>query len=217
MLRLPAFRAINSENDYLSESEMKRLFIAVDLAIAVVERLAMAQAELQESVSQDSGDQVDLRLVAPENIHITLKFLGDQPLELMPMVEKALEKLTEPLFPFEVECARLGAFPRAARPRIIWAGLDEESEEVLGLLQKALERDLEQLGVERESRPFHPHVTLGRVKSRRVAPDFEEILKPYGNVSFGKSFIKDLVLFESHLEARGPRYEVVRRFSLGRS
>lgn len=195
---------------------MKRLFVAVDLAIGVVEKLAIAQMEIEARAAAEFGEKVILKPVAPENIHVTLKFLGDQPEDLIPMIEKTLEKLSEPLFPFEVECARMGAFPGPGRPRIIWAGLDEESAEVLGLLQKALERDLEELGVEREHRPFHPHVTLARVKSR-AAPDFGEILKPYEAVSFGRSFIKDLVLFESHLGEKGPRYEVLHRFSLGKN
>lgn len=195
---------------------MKRLFIAIDLAIPVVERLVGAQGDLRARFHENYGEDVILRLVAPENIHVTLKFLGDQPEELESMIIKVLEKLSAPLFPFEVECLQIGAFPEPKTARILWAGLDEESSEVLRLLQRALERDLEDLGIPREEREFLPHVTLARVKSEKGIRKSDEILASFEGVTFGKSFVKDLVLFSSTLTPEGSRYEVVRRFSLGR-
>lgn len=188
--------------------------MAVDLSIGVVERLVLLQSELEESIEESFGDDVKLRLVNAPDIHVTLKFLGDTNADMVPMIEEVLERLCEPLFPFEVECRRVGVFPAPEKPRILWAGLDKKSAEVLGLLQKALERDLEKLGFAKESRPYHPHVTLARVKSRR-APSFAELIEPYEVVGFGKSFVKDIVLYQSHLDHRGARYEVLRRFALG--
>jgi RNA 2',3'-cyclic 3'-phosphodiesterase len=195
---------------------MMRLFVAVDLSIQVVERLARFQTELREVLKERWANEVRLRCVKAPNVHLTLKFLGDVTPEMIPVIEETLAKLCKPLFPFEVECRGVGAFPDVSQPRILWAGLDETSAEVLGLLQKALERDLGRIGVEKETRPFAPHVTLARVKTLQ-ARSMEEILKPFEQVSFGKSFIKDLVLFASHLDPEGPRYEVLRRFSLGES
>ena len=193
---------------------MRRLFIAVDLAIPVVERLALLQDEVQSRLEEKWEERVRLRRTQAPNIHITLKFIGDTAPELVPMIHALLEKLCEPLFPFEVECLGVGVFPEPRRPRILWAGLDEKSAEVLGLLQTALERDLHKLGLDKESRPYRPHVTLARVKSRS-APSFEELIADYSDVSFGKSYIKDLILYESHLDSTGPRYEVVHRYPLG--
>lgn len=193
---------------------MRRLFIAVDLSINIVEKLAILQHELEEQVGETFGTDVQLRTVEAPNIHITLKFLGDTPGDLVPRIRGIIDKLCEPLFPFEIECQGVGAFPGAARPRILWAGLDPKGTEVLGLLQQALERDLGELGVARDTRDFYPHITLARVRSRK-SPNFEELLKPYENITFGKSYIRDLVLFESHLRPEGARYEVVQRFPLG--
>ncbi len=195
---------------------MRRLFVAIELSIAVVERLALFQAELERRIDETFGDEVRLRLVDAPNIHITLKFLGDTDPALVPMIQEALAGLCEPLFPFEVECRGVGGFPDLSRPRILWAGLDEKGTEVLELLQRTVERDLHELGIEKERRPFYPHVTLGRTKSRRL-PSLEELLQDYEQVSFGESFIKEMVLFESHLSHEGPRYEVVERYFLGRS
>lgn len=193
---------------------MRRLFIAVDLSINIVEQLAILQQELEEQVREEFGEDVGLRLVEAPNIHLTLKFLGDTEPDLVPRVQGVLEQLCEPLFPFEVECRGVGAFPKLSNPRILWAGLDPKGAEVLGLLQKALERDLGELGVPMDRRRFYPHITLARVRSRR-SPSFEGLLKPYEEVSFGKSYIRDLVLIESHLRREGARYEVIQRIPLG--
>ena len=194
---------------------MHRLFIAVELSITVVERLAMLQKDLEVRIDQEFGDQVRLRTVDVPNIHITLKFIGDTAPEMVPRIQEVLSELCKPLFPFEVECRDVGVFPKPSRPRILWAGLDEKSAEVLGLLQKTIEHDLfETLAIEKESRSFSPHVTVARVKSR-TAPSFKELLQRYDDVSFGESFIKDIVLYESHLDEDGPRYEIVERFVLG--
>lgn len=193
---------------------MRRLFIAFDLSIPVVERLVMLQHQLRERVVNEFGDHVRLRLVDAENIHITLKFLGDTTPEMVPLIREQLQAFCESLFPFEIECHSVGAFPDLNTPRVIWAGLEPEGAEVLELLQRTVEQELGELGVPKEHRPFHPHVTLARVKSRRT-PSFQKLLYRYDDVRFGRSYIRDLALFESHLREDGPSYEVVERFPLG--
>jgi 2'-5' RNA ligase len=197
---------------------MKRLFIALDLAIPVVEQLAVFQEDLQElladeELAAEKGD-VRVRWTSPENIHLTMKFLGDTEDALVPMLRETLGQLVKPLFPFEVEAKGIGVFPSPKKPRVIWSGFDEQSEEVLSLLQQALERDLEELGFQKEDRPFRPHVTLGRVKSR-AKPDFTQPLEDIGEQNFGKSYIKDVILYESKLTSEGPIYTVLDRFALG--
>ncbi len=195
---------------------MNRLFIALNLSIPVVETLVMFQHDFEERLEEEYGSGVRLRMVEAANIHLTLKFLGDTPPEMVEPISDRLTEICEPLFAFEVECRALGAFPDLERPRVLWAGLDEKSSEVLKLLQRNVEEELAEIGVAKESRPFHPHITLGRVKSRQ-RPSLVELAKDYDDVSFGKSFIKDMVLYESHLTPRGARYEVVERFVLGGS
>ncbi len=195
---------------------MNRLFIALNLSIPVVETLVMFQHDFEERLEEEYGSGVRLRMVEAANIHLTLKFLGDTPPEMVEPISDRLTEICEPLFAFEVECRTLGAFPDLERPRVLWAGLDEKSSEVLKLLQRNVEEELAEIGVAKESRPFHPHITLGRVKSRQ-RPSLVELAKDYDDVSFGKSFIKDMVLYESHLTPRGARYEVVERFVLGGS
>ena len=191
---------------------MKRLFIALDLAIPVVEKLGLYQQELQQLLAD--YDDVRVKWTAPENIHLTIKFLGDTEDALVPMLRETLDELATPLFPFEVEAKGTGFFPNPSKPRIIWSGFDEQSTEVLSLLQQAVERDLAELGFAEESRRFRPHVTLGRVKSR-AKPDFTGLSDRIDGGSFGQSYIKDFILYESDLTQRGPRYTVIERFALG--
>lgn len=190
---------------------MPRLFIAVDLSISVVERLALLQREWAAALRD-----ADVRIswVAPENIHLTLKFLGELGEPLVPMIEQTLATLVRPLFPFEVGCQRVGAFPDPRRPRILWAGLEDKGAEVIGLLRQAIEQDIDRLGIAPDDRPFHPHVTLGRVKSLEAC-DMRDLVASLGAYDFGSSFIKDIVLYESILTSSGPEYRVRNRFSLG--
>ena len=192
---------------------MKRLFLAVDLAISVVEQLAVLQEEMQSYI-QSELPETRVRWVDAANIHLTLKFLGATDEPLIPMLTETMEELVKPLFPFEVECRSLGCFPKPQKPRILWTGLDPKSSEVLSLLQQAIERDLEELGFPADPRPFRPHITLGRVKSRE-APDMTPAVERFADTRFGQSYIKDIALFESVLHPSGPEYRVLNRFTLG--
>ncbi|AWV89021.1 RNA 2',3'-cyclic phosphodiesterase [Bradymonas sediminis] len=194
---------------------MRRLFVALDLAIGVVEELLNIQEEFHAYLDAN-GDlpQTRMRWTHPENIHLTLKFLGDTDDALVSRLSDTISGLVKPLFPFEVETKGLGFFPAPELPRIFWCGFAPESAEVLALLQQAIERDLGELGFEPNERAFHPHITLGRVKSR-ANPNFAKFAQKYENKSFGKSYVKDFVLYESILTPKGPVYQVVERFTLG--
>jgi len=194
---------------------MRRLFVALDLAIGVVEELLNIQEEFHAYLDAN-GDlpQTRMRWTHPENIHLTLKFLGDTDDALVSRLSDTISGLVKPLFPFEVETKGLGFFPAPELPRIFWCGFDPESAEVLALLQQAIERDLGELGFAPNERAFHPHITLGRVKSRSN-PNFAKFAQKYENKSFGKSYVKDFVLYESILTPKGPVYQVVERFTLG--
>lgn len=189
----------------------QRLFIAVDLAINVVERLVLLQ---NEWASRFGANDARIRWVDPENIHVTLKFLGENDPVVVPLLEAALQRLVRPLFPFEVSCQRIGAFPEPTNPRILWAGLDAKGAEVMSLLQLSIEQDIASLGFPPDQREFKPHVTLGRVKSRTAA-DMSGLVEELGSFDFGSSYIKDIALYESKLTPDGARYTVLNRFSLG--
>lgn len=189
---------------------MIRLFVALDLAIPVVERLVLLQDELDRILPND----VNARLVAPENIHVTLKFIGEVDASMVSVIETAIGEMTRPLFPFEFRTQGCGAFPDLASARIIWAGLDTQGAEVMSLLHQTLERGLDEIGIVPDPREYRPHITLARLRSEKPV-NIGEFLTPLQNLELGTSYVRDLVLMASELTKDGPVYKVVRRFALG--
>ncbi len=139
-------------------SDIWRLFIAVELPAALLTELH----NIQESLKQDVPPRT-VRWVRPEGIHLTLKFLGDVPALRRETLQKALQEAVQGHAAFELTAGGLGCFPSAKRPRVLWIGLQDEAERLLKL-RDAVEVHIAPLGYPTEDRPFHPHLTLGRVK-----------------------------------------------------
>ncbi len=189
---------------------MNRLFLAAELGIPLIERLVLTQHQITQ---QASGDADQLRMVAPENLHLTLQFLGETRLEVSERIQERLHKFTQGLFPFEVVANGIGAFPDDQDPRIIWAGFEEKSAELIGLIQKNVEKELEQLGISPDPREYRPHITLARC--RGPITGLTQNLHNLSNLELGGAYVRDLVLFESELTPVGARYTVRDRFPLG--
>lgn len=139
--------------------EAVRTFICLQLPDFARDRLASTQQRLRESGAP-------VRWVKPQNIHLTLKFLGSVPAERLRDVVQAVQRAAVPAPPIPLELTALGCFPDRRAPRVIWAGLKQLPEE-LGGLQQRVEKELVAVGFLPESRPFSPHFTLGRVRSGR--------------------------------------------------
>jgi 2'-5' RNA ligase len=136
-----------------------RLFVALETPAAVRGALARTLAELREV-------DADVRWESEERLHATLKFLGDTPDSRVEAVAAALERTSSSTAPLTVAYSGLGFFPSPHKPRIVWAGMREPTG---GLhdFQAHIEASMRALGFPEESRPFHPHVTLGRVRGPR--------------------------------------------------
>jgi 2'-5' RNA ligase len=148
---------------------MIRTFVAVFPPPEVREALYNAAQNLPTSR--------DFRLVGQEKVHLTLKFLGDIAENDLDKIKQALQPIRERHDPFEVSTSNFGAFPSARKARILWAGLEEGSEQ-LRTVAENVENLLEPAGFERENRPYVPHLTLGRTRSRRTTLDTSEISPP---------------------------------------
>lgn len=146
-----------------------RTFVAVFPPPEVRETLFRAAHDLPASE--------DFRLVGPEKIHLTLKFLGDVAEDDLGRVSQALEPVREGHEPFEVSTSGFGAFPSGRRARILWAGVEEGSGP-LRALAREVEELLEPAGFEREGRPYVPHLTLGRARGRPVKLKDEGVSAP---------------------------------------
>ena len=148
---------------------MVRTFVAIFPPQEVREALFRA--------AQNLGVSKDFRLVGQEKIHLTLKFLGDVAEQDLRTIEKALQPLGESRDPFEVFTSGFGAFPSEQKARILWAGIEQGSNH-LRTIAEAVENLLSPAGFERESRPYVPHLTLGRARARRAKLDAPQTSAP---------------------------------------
>jgi 2'-5' RNA ligase len=177
------------------------------VAIFPPPELQAAIAGALETV-QRLNDKV--RWVRPDNIHLTLKFLGNVQEETLGNVCAALEKTCAGHEPFDIGLARLGAFPSARRARILWAGVNAGSDR-LRALAAGLESALTPLGFEREKRAFTPHLTLGRVRSRPA--DFDDAL-PTTTIGDLRFRVRHIELMASTLSLEGATYRTIGAFAL---
>ena len=147
--------------------------------------------------------------VKPDQMHLTMNFLGDVPLNDIPAVCKAVADAVEPFKPFDVEMATVGVFPNYENPRTIWLGVGDGHEELVSL-HTALQARLGDLGFRIDARRFHPHLTLGRVRSLPDGPgQLAGLIKQHADFEAGPMMISEVTVFSSDLGRDGPTYEVL--------
>ncbi len=140
-----------------------RSFISIELPEPVRSHLAELQRLLRQS------GNLPVKWVRPESIHLTLKFLGNVASSRVPELSEAISKAVDGFGPIDLKIGAPGAFPNARSPRVVWVGLEGQTDE-LSRLQASVERALNPLGFPPEKRSFAPHLTLGRVRDQ-ARPD----------------------------------------------
>jgi 2'-5' RNA ligase len=151
----------------------------------------------------------------PENLHVTIKFLGQVAEERLDDLGAALDQALGPLPRFEVDVRGMGAFPSERQASVIWVGLDDARRD-LAAVAAAVEGVAERFGVPREQRPFRAHVTVGRCKGRRGV-DARAALRPCSDRAFGSVDVREVHLYESRLGGEGSTYLLRWRAGLGNS
>lgn len=188
-----------------------RAFVAVELPESVRRGLAGEIHRLEEMVEQDT-----VRFVRSEGIHLTLKFLGEVPAGKVDAVGRALDQAAAQVGPFEATAGGFGAFPNATRPRVLWVGVGDPSGS-LSRLQSTVERTLAPLGFKAEPRPFHPHLTLGRVRRESSRSDERALgssLEGHEIAELGRWQVRECALMKSDLRPQGAVYSRVAAFTL---
>ena len=147
-----------------------------------------------------------VKTVSADNLHMTLKFLGDTDPTRIPKISNAVSEAVDGEKTFEGHIVGLGAFPRIQRPTVVWAGF--ENGEPLMRIAESLETKLCGLGFHPEQKPFHPHLTLARIKSKPPS-ELTELLNENQTTDFGAVCISSVELFQSELQPTGPRYSVL--------
>jgi 2'-5' RNA ligase len=182
---------------------MARLFIAVDSPPEV-------KRALEELIGRLRETRAEVRWEHASKLHLTVKFLGETPEALVPGIDSALGGIAAQVSPLAVRYRAVGGFPGAKRPRVIWVGMEDQTGELIRL-QRLLEDSMERLGVEREEREFHPHVTLGRVKGEKNLHVLRGMLE---SVTFerGPVQIRELLLVKSDLQPSGSVYTILKTY-----
>jgi 2'-5' RNA ligase len=185
-----------------------RVFIAIELPDEVKAALAALQSELQKADAEISWTK-------PENLHLTLKFLGEVEADRIPKVTQACADAAASVGSFSIRVQDTGVFPNVKQPRVLWVGLAEGLAE-LRTLHNKLDENLHTLGFEKETRAFNPHLTLGRVKSLKNVSAVTAKLLTYKlpELSF---HAHELVVMQSQLHPAGSIYTPLAKCSLNKT
>jgi 2'-5' RNA ligase len=149
--------------------------------------------------------------VSPDNVHLTLRFLGEISGEHVADISSIMEEVARGFPPFTFSLRGLGAFPHAARPRVLWVGIGEGSDRLYSL-QKQLEEGLVLKGFDPQDKDFKPHLTLARFKFPReeMRKRVYQACRKREKAKFGEMEATHVVLFESILSPRGAKYSCIK-------
>ncbi|RLJ02907.1 MAG: RNA 2',3'-cyclic phosphodiesterase [Candidatus Aenigmatarchaeota archaeon] len=179
---------------------LMRTFIGIPIPVDLRERIVEIQHLLKGNV----------KFVEPENLHVTVKFLGEIDENSVENVISNVHVALERFKRFRITLENLGCFPDLKRIRVIWIGVKENKEKLVNLI-KEINSVLSGIGFCREKR-IEPHVTIGRVKRRdeRVVNSVKKI----GDVNIGEMFVEKVVLYKSELMPNGPVYTELHRWNI---
>lgn len=178
-----------------------RSFIAFEINNqSVLQRFTDAQNQLTKTGA-------DLKPVAPQNIHITMRFLGDISPNMVDTIHESMKKVS--FSAFDCEVRGLGAFPDVRYPRVVWAGIRKGANDLRSVFEQ-LEPDLRQLGFPADSKGFSPHLTLARVKTGRNKAELARCIQDLADFDFGVVRADCLRLKKSVLTPKGPIYSTLK-------
>ena len=182
--------------------EVIRAFIAVNLSPDILERIDQVALDLRKRM-----DAVPVRWVPTENIHLTLKFLGNVSTANLEILKDILGKVVSSHHECDISVGGIGVFPKPHNPRVVWVGMEIPQE--LIALQHNIEIETARLGYSREHRPFSPHLTFGRVSRNASTQDVHiiaDILDKYKVGFLGATRIRTVYLYRSDLKPEGVEY-----------
>src|SRR5256884_3509243 len=187
-----------------------RIFVALDIDASI-------RAHIARFIEGVDGFAPDARWVRPESLHVTLKFIGEQPLDRVQAITERLQRVEGSAF--EVRAGGYGFFPTAKAPRVFWIGIHAGPQ--LAELAKSIDMDVAEVGIPREDRPYSPHLTLARVGAGRRSGSpkwrkgdgpsatfavLEKRLAAMGELDFGAMTAHEFILYQSHLSPKGSKY-----------
>jgi 2'-5' RNA ligase len=195
-------------NLVLFMSKTIRTFIAIEIPGAVISKIR----ELQEGIRTYG---LKIRWVRAENIHLTIKFLGDVEEVKINEISETVSKTVEGFAPILIQAKGVGAFPGVKRPRVLWVGLSGQLE-TLVRLQRTLDENLSVLGLPIEKRPFKGHLTMGRIKDKIDVRKFADALMAFRGFESETFAAGRIILYKSELKPSGAVYTRLTSASLNK-
>lgn len=179
-----------------------RTFIAIEIPAEIKTALSRLQTELRRAGA-------DVSWTKSENVHLTLKFLGEIEERMVSEIERACIDVAAKFQPFTLDLDSTGVFPNARQPRVLWVGLAGEIEKAVEI-QRQLDERMMAIGFDREEKSFRPHLTIGRVKSNRKT---RELLALTCSYQLPKLIfdVKEIAVMKSELLPAGARYTALAR------
>lgn len=181
----------------------KRVFIAFDLknTADISNSMELLKKELPLN---------NIKWVEPENFHITLKFLGDLNVKKIESIQQSLHRLSKLHVPFDVKVSGIGAFRNWARPEVVWLGIS--TPRALVKLHADVDQEFGFLGIQPDKHEYKPHLTLARIRNSEGLSDIREPARKCFSHIESIETISEIVLYDSLLTPKGPKYNAIDRF-----
>lgn len=177
-----------------------RVFISIELEDDIKEKICNLVSHLKQNNS-------NIRWVKPENLHITLAFLGEICNKKIPVLCRGLQRVSKTHNSFKITFSNLGFFPNPRNPRVLWIGIERNNK--LYNLKQDIDNVLDELGIYFNKKPFLPHLTIGRIKTKIINYEY------FSSINFKSSTeVKGINLMESKLYKTGPIYNSLFEVSL---
>jgi 2'-5' RNA ligase len=183
-----------------------RCFIALDISEQI-------RRDFSDIIDRLKKHKADVKWVPVDNIHLTLKFLGNTPENVISKIRDCLFNVVLSYNPFYIRIYTTGVFPNRKYPRVIWVGVGDS--EILKKLYIDIENSMVSLGFKKEKRTFTPHLTIGRVRSQKGIINLVDELDSYKEKDFGNIHVKTIKLMKSELNPQGAIYSCLYEIPLG--
>ncbi len=183
-----------------------RVFIAAEIDTRIKNNISSIQECLRKA-------SLPVKWVRPDNIHITLKFLGEIRETALVDVLRTVDEVLKDRQSFDIRICGIGVFPDLRRPRVVWVGI-EDLDKCLAGLAYSIDNSLNRIGFKSEKRKFIPHLTIGRVRSFHCAGLLEQEIHKTGNVDLGKQFVEKVTIMQSILGPKGSTYSCLKEVLL---
>jgi len=180
-----------------------RGFIAIDVNVT---------PNILKFLKDITNSNADVKLVEPQNIHITLKFLGDVEKDNIGDIEQIMKDSVKEIEPFTIKLNGTGVFPNQNYIRVVWMGIKDA--EIIETISRSIDERLSQLGFKREKRGFSAHLTIGRVKTAKNKQLLLKAIEDYKDSEFSTQEINSIKLKKSDLTPKGPIYTTLREVKL---